>query len=42
MTHQPHVPNPVCLGCPECKGFCLALMELASLPETVLGHSAKR
>jgi hypothetical protein len=42
MTNQTHVPNPVCLGCAECKGFCRALMELASLPETILAHPAKR
>lgn len=30
-----------CLSCPDCKGLCFALFDLALLPEMVLQRSKK-
>ena len=31
------IPDQPCLGCPGCKGLCLALLEAATLPDVILG-----
>ena len=31
-----------CMGCPGCEGLCLALVEVMTLPDVVLGRGGTR
>lgn len=39
---RPLADPALCLGCPDCAGRCLSLLELDRLPEMVLHPRARR
>jgi len=36
LTKEIQAIKGACIGCPGCKGFCVALLEAMSVPEAVL------
>jgi len=36
VANDLQIPDQPCLGCPGCKGLCLALIEAMTLPDAIL------